>query len=70
MTLEKVKSQAPDTRLLDPTSVLPVWDGDNTQLYVTDIIEETHDVYTIRFQGDPLCRFEYKSGQYCSINMA
>jgi ferredoxin-NADP reductase/anaerobic selenocysteine-containing dehydrogenase len=65
--LEKAQSSAPDTRLLDPTSDLPVWDGENTPLYVTDIIEETHDVFTFRFQGDPLCRFEYKPGQYCTF---
>jgi ferredoxin-NADP reductase/anaerobic selenocysteine-containing dehydrogenase len=65
--IEKVQSQAPDTRMLDPTATLPRWDGENSSLYVTDIIAETHDVFTFRFQGDPLCRFEYKAGQYCTF---
>ncbi|MEJ6683144.1 MAG: FAD-binding oxidoreductase [SAR86 cluster bacterium] len=65
--LEKIQSQAPELRAIDPTATLPIWDGENTSLYVTDIIEETHDVYTFRFRGDPLCRFEYKAGQYCTF---
>jgi len=44
-----------------------VWDGQNTPLVVTDIIKETHDVTTFRFQGDPLCRFVYYPGQFCSL---
>jgi ferredoxin-NADP reductase len=46
---------------------LPVWSGQNTPLYVTDIIAQTHDVLTFRFQGDPLCRFVYRPGQFCSL---
>jgi ferredoxin-NADP reductase len=46
---------------------LPIWSGQNTPLYVTDIIPQTHDVSTFRFQGDPLCRFVYKPGQFCSL---
>ena len=65
--VRKIQSQAPDTRLLDITANLPVWDGENTALYVADIIAETHDVFTFRFQGDPLCRFEYQPGQYCTF---
>jgi len=36
-------------------------------LYVNEIIEETHDVYTFRLQGDPLCRFAFLPGQFCSL---
>ena len=56
-----------DTTLLDPKLDLPVWNGEDTALYVTDIIEETHDVYTFRFQGRPLCRFVYWPGQFCTL---
>ena len=38
------------------------WAGQDTPLYVNEIIEETHDVYTFRFQGDPLCRFAFWAG--------
>ncbi len=65
--LQKIQSQAPDTRALDTTADLPVWNGESTALYVADIIAETHDVFTFRFQGDPLCRFEYQPGQYCTF---
>jgi ferredoxin-NADP reductase/anaerobic selenocysteine-containing dehydrogenase len=53
-----------DTTQLDPTAALPVWAGESTPLYVTEIVQETHDVSTFRFQGDPLCRFSYLPGQY------
>ncbi len=56
-----------DTTLIDPRMDLPVWAGQQTALYVTEIIKETHDVYTFRFQGDPLCRFVYWSGQYATL---
>ena len=52
---------------LDTVKTIPLWNGTDTPLYVTDIFEETHDVYTFRFQGDPLCRFAYKPGQFCSV---
>lgn len=57
----------PDTTCIDPTVDLPVWTGQNTPLYVTDIIKETHDVTTFRFQGDPPCRFVYLPGQFCTL---
>jgi ferredoxin-NADP reductase/anaerobic selenocysteine-containing dehydrogenase len=53
-----------DTTQLDPTASIPVWGGESTPLYVTEIVQETHDVSTFRFQGDPLCRFVYLPGQY------
>lgn len=56
-----------DTTLIDPKLDLPIWQGQDTALYVTEIIEETHDVYTFRLQGDPLCRFVYWPGQFCSL---
>jgi len=56
-----------DTTLIDPKLDLPIWQGQGTALYVTEIIEETHDVYTFRLQGDPLCRFVYWPGQFCSL---
>ena len=56
-----------DTTIIDPRQDLPVWQGQSTPLYITDIIQETHDVYTYRFQGDPLCRFCYWPGQFCSL---
>jgi ferredoxin-NADP reductase/anaerobic selenocysteine-containing dehydrogenase len=56
-----------DTTLIDSTAPMPIWKGTETHLFVTDIIEETHDVYTFRFQGNPLCRFEYWPGQFCTL---
>ncbi|MSO75317.1 MAG: 2Fe-2S iron-sulfur cluster binding domain-containing protein [Alphaproteobacteria bacterium] len=56
-----------DTTIIDPKMDLPIWNGQDTPLYVNEIIAETHDVYTFRFQGDPLCRFVYWPGQYCSL---
>jgi ferredoxin-NADP reductase/anaerobic selenocysteine-containing dehydrogenase len=56
-----------DTTHIDPMSDLPVWSGQATPLHVTEVIQETHDVFTYRFQGDPLCRFAYLPGQFCSL---
>ena len=56
-----------DTTLLDPEVELPVWQGQATPLYVTDIIQATSNVYTFHFQGQPLCRFAYWPGQYGSL---
>lgn len=56
-----------DTTIIDPRMDLPIWNGQDTPLYVNEVIAETHDVYTFRFQGDPLCRFVYWPGQYCSL---
>ena len=56
-----------DTTLIDPKAELPIWKGQATQLYVTDIFQETHDVFTYRFQGNPLVRFAYWPGQFCTI---
>lgn len=56
-----------DTCRIDPRRDLPVWQGQSTPLCVTEIIRETHDVYTYRFQGDPLCRFVYLPGQFCTL---
>ncbi len=56
-----------DTTLIDPKAELPIWQGEAAPLYITDIIKETNDVYTFRFQGDPLCRFVYWPGQYCTL---
>ncbi|MBW1894516.1 MAG: hybrid-cluster NAD(P)-dependent oxidoreductase [Deltaproteobacteria bacterium] len=56
-----------DTTLIDTKEDLPIWQGLDTPLYVTDIIQETNDVYTFRFQGDPLCRFVYRPGQFCTL---
>ncbi len=56
-----------DTTLINTKVDLPIWHGLDTPLYVTDIIQETHDVYTFRFQGNPLCRFVYWPGQFCTL---
>jgi glycine betaine catabolism B len=56
-----------DTSKIDTRMELPVWSGQDTPLYVNEIIEETHDVYTFRLQGDPLCRFAFLPGQFCSL---
>jgi len=56
-----------DTTLINTKVDLPIWQGLDTPLYVTDIIQETHDVYTFRFQGNPLCRFVYWPGQFCTL---
>jgi ferredoxin-NADP reductase len=56
-----------DTTTIDPNRDLPVWAGQSTPLYVTEVIQETHDVFTYRFQGDPLCRFCYWPGQFCTL---
>lgn len=56
-----------DTRAIDPRIDLPIWSGRDTPLYVTEIIRDTHDVYTFRLQGDPLCRFVYYPGQFCTL---
>jgi ferredoxin-NADP reductase/anaerobic selenocysteine-containing dehydrogenase len=56
-----------DTTHLDPRVDLPVWAGQSTPLQVTEIIKETHDVTTFRFQGERACRFVYWPGQFCSF---
>lgn len=56
-----------DTTLLDPKAELPVWKGQESPLFVTDIIKETPNVTTFRFQGNPLCRFVYLPGQFCTL---
>ncbi len=56
-----------DTTKIDTRADLPVWSGQDTPLYVNEIIRETHDVFTFRLQGDPLCRFTYLPGQFCSL---
>ncbi len=56
-----------DTTKVDPKVDLPIWTGRDTPLYVTEIIQDTHNVYTFRLQGDPLCRFVYWPGQFCTL---
>ena len=56
-----------DTTTINPNEDLPAWQGRSTPLHIREIIQETHDVYTYRLQGDPLCRFRYLPGQYCSV---
>ena len=56
-----------DTTRVDPKVDLPIWTGRDTPLYVTEIIQDTHNVYTFRLQGDPLCRFVYYPGQFCTL---
>ncbi|HEY8075683.1 MAG TPA: FAD-binding oxidoreductase [Labilithrix sp.] len=72
VTIERVSARATasrrvDTTHIDPKVDLPIWNGQDTSLHVTEIIRETHDVNTFRFQGDPLCRFVYWPGQFCSF---
>ena len=56
-----------DMTVLDTVKKIPLWSGEITPLFVTDIFQETQDVFTFRFQGDPLCRFAYKPGQFSSV---
>jgi ferredoxin-NADP reductase/anaerobic selenocysteine-containing dehydrogenase len=56
-----------DTTTIDPNDELPVWQRESTPLHITEVIQETHDVYTYRLQGDPLCHFRYLPGQFCSV---
>ncbi|MEY2936871.1 MAG: hypothetical protein RL033_7620 [Pseudomonadota bacterium] len=56
-----------DTTRIDPKVDLPIWSGRDTPLYVTEIVQDTHNVYTFRLQGDPLCRFVYWPGQFCTL---
>jgi len=56
-----------DTTLIDPKTDVPQWQFQTMPLYVTDIVRETRDVYTFRFQGKPLCRFVYWPGQFCTL---
>lgn len=65
--MQPPSTQAMDTTLIDPKTELPIWQGQLSPLYVTDIIQETHDTYTFRFQGNPLCRFIYWPGQFCTL---
>ena len=60
-------STAVDTTLLDPKAELPIWQGQASRLFVTDIFQETRDVYTYRFQGNPLVRFVYWPGQFATL---
>ncbi len=65
--LERVAALLPETTRIDPCAELPVWNGTAIPLTVTAVIQETHDVFTFRLQGDPLCRFAYWPGQYCTL---
>lgn len=56
-----------DTTVFDHRVDLPIWSGRDTPLYVTEIIQDNHNVYTFRLQGDPLCRFVYLPGQFCTF---
>ncbi|HEY4015247.1 MAG TPA: molybdopterin dinucleotide binding domain-containing protein [Polyangiaceae bacterium] len=58
-----------DTTQLDPLADIPVWPGRDVPLHVTDVIADTHDVYTLRLQGEPLCRFAYWPGQFCTLSV-
>jgi ferredoxin-NADP reductase/anaerobic selenocysteine-containing dehydrogenase len=65
--LERVAPALPETTRIDPKQELPIWNGTVAPLTVTAIIRETHDVFTYRMQSDPLCRFAYWPGQFCTI---
>lgn len=56
-----------DTTTIDTRVDLPFWTGRDTPLYVTEIVQDTHNVFTFRLQGDPLCRFVYYPGQFCTL---
>lgn len=68
--LEAADAPRLDTTVLDPGAEIAVWNGDQRSLYVTDKIQETHDVFTYRFQGRPFCRFVYYPGQFATLAMA
>ena len=65
--LERVVATLPETTRIDPYEELPAWDGTAIPLTVTAVIRETHDVFTFRFQGNPLRRFAYWPGQFCTL---
>jgi ferredoxin-NADP reductase/anaerobic selenocysteine-containing dehydrogenase len=67
VVLERVAPLRLDPSTLDPTEELPLWTGQQTPLHVTDVLRETHDVMTFRFQGDPMCRFVFQPGQFLSL---
>lgn len=67
VVIERVAPLRLDPSTFDPTQELPLWSGQQTPLHVTDILHETHDVVTFRFQGDPLCRYVYLPGQFLSL---
>lgn len=67
--LAVVRSGRIDTTRVDTKTDLPLWAGRGAPLYVTQIIQETHNVYTFRLQGDPLCRFAYWPGQFCTLSL-
>ena len=71
IVLERVTPEcaAVDTSWLDPTAELPTWNGKQTPLVVVEILQETHDVTTYRFQGKTLCRFQYLPGQFCTLHL-
>lgn len=67
VVLERVAPLRLDTSTFDPTEELPLWVGQQTPMHVTDVLQETHDVVTFRFQGDPMCRYVYLPGQFISL---
>ncbi len=66
-TAESPRAPRIDPTHIDPLVDLPLWPGRDRPLYVTDVIQDTHNVFTFRLQGDPLCRFAYWPGQFCTI---
>ncbi len=55
--------------LMNSEEEMPLWSGKETRVEIKNIIKETHDVTTFRLQGDPLCRFSYLPGQYCTLKL-
>ncbi|WDE11990.1 2Fe-2S iron-sulfur cluster-binding protein [Thalassomonas haliotis] len=53
--------------LVDVNANIPLWNGEEREFTVREIIRETHDSYTLRLMAEPLCLFAYHPGQYCSV---
>ncbi len=54
---------------LERPHLVPMWTGEDTPLRITEILRETDDTTTFRVQGDPLCRFDFKPGQFVNVSM-
>lgn len=67
IVVERIAPVRLDPSTFDPTEELPLWVGQQTPMHVTDVLQETHDVVTFRFQGDPMCRYVYLPGQFLSL---
>lgn len=54
---------------LERPQLVPMWSGEDTPLRITEILRDTDDTTTFRVQGDPLCRFHFKPGQFVNLTL-